>query len=59
MVLVLGWRFRTRSTAALARLSTTRRILPSDGAELGVRRRLRSACSVTARQWCRRLAITQ
>ena len=51
LTVVLGRRARTRSTAALARRSTTRRIIPSASAELGVRTRLCTSRIGTSRQW--------
>lgn len=50
LALVLGLSLRARSTAALARLSTTRRIIPNTLAEFGVRTRLKSSCMVMSRQ---------
>ncbi len=55
----LGLSLRAASTAALARLRTTRRMTPSTRALFGVRTRLKSSCMVMSRQWCNRLSITQ
>ena len=59
LLLVLGLFWRARFTAALARLTITRRMVPSTRAALGVRTRLWSSRSVMSRQWCRRLSMTQ
>jgi hypothetical protein len=55
----LGLLLRVRSTAALAKLKITRRIIPNTRAELGVRTRLRSSLMVISKQWCKRLSMTQ
>ena len=55
----LGFSLRALSTAALDKLSTTLRSMPSTSAELGVRTRLKSSCMVTSKQWCSRLSMTQ
>jgi hypothetical protein len=55
----LGLALRALSTAALDKVSTTRRIIPKTRAELGVRTRLWSSCIVMSKQWWSRLSMTQ